>query len=209
VALGNALGDQGRYAEALRELDRANRIDPEHSAAIVNSAHYAFLAGDRATAHGWLVRAVKSVDPLQLEGIAHLLLEFGHVEETAVLCGTIVERNPMAVMAWNHLAIARRRLGDLDGALECATRAVKLNPRYAKGWSNRATVLVQLRLFEEAVASADSALACDPKLAGAYAAKAAALGELSRAAEARLCLQEGLRQMPNHPLLTRALAQFP
>lgn len=209
VALGNALGDQGRYAEALRELDQANRIDPENSAAIVNSAHYAFLAGDRETAHGWLVRAVKSVDPLQLEGIAHLLLEFGHVEEAAALCTEIVARNPMAVMAWNNLAIARQRLGDLDGALESSTRAVKLNPRYTKGWSNRATVLVQLKRFEEAVASANSAIECDPKLAGAYVAKAAALSELGRVAEARSCIQEGLRAMPGHPLLARVLGQLP
>lgn len=208
VALGNALGDQGRHAEALRELAEAHRLDPENSAAVVNSAHYAFQGGDRETAHEWLVRAVKSVESLQLEGIAYLLLEFGHVEEAAALCAEIVERNPMAVMAWNSLAIARRRLGDLDGALEASTRAVKLNPRYAKAWSNRATVLVQLGRFEEAIASADSAIESDPKTPGAYAAKAAALGELSRVEEARACLCDGLRSMPDHPLLVRALGQF-
>ena len=205
AALGNALGDQGRHGEALRELAEAHRLDPQNPVPIVNSAHYAFLAGDRAAAAEWLDRAIASVEPPQLEGISHLLIELGRLEEAGALCQEIVARNPMAVMAWNNLAIVRRRLGDLDGALECATRAVKLNPRYAKGWSNRATVLVQLRRFEEAVGAADTALECDPRTAGAYAAKAAALRELGHHEAARACLQEGLGLLPNHPLLLRAL----
>jgi tetratricopeptide (TPR) repeat protein len=112
------------------------------------------------------------------------------------------------VAAWNHLAIALRRSGDLEEALECATRTIQINPRYAKGWANRANALLQLQRFDEALASAERALKFDEKTAGAWAAKAAALGARDRMEEGRDCLLKGLEILPGNPLLLRALQQF-
>jgi serine/threonine-protein kinase len=208
VALGNALGEQGNYREALRQLQEAYFLDRSNPMAIVNSARYAALAHDPATAENWLNLGIQNLEPRYLEGISHLLIEFGRVPEAIRLCRAIVAANPLAVMAWNNLAIALRRTGDLQGALECATRSVEINPRYAKGWSNRATVLVQLERFDEAMDAADRALQFDPATAGAYAAKAAALGASGRLNEGRKCLLKGLEILPGNTLLTRALERF-
>jgi tetratricopeptide (TPR) repeat protein len=208
VALGNALGEQGEYREALRQLERAHRLDRENPMAIVNSARYSALALDPVAAQDWLNTGIRNLEPRHLEGISHLLIEFGRVPEAIRLCRKIVEDNPRAIIAWNNLAIALRRSGDLEGALGCATRSVEINPRYAKGWSNRATVLVQLQRFDEAIDAADRSLQFDPATAGAYAAKAAALGASGHINEGRTCLLKGLGLLPGNTLLTRALERF-
>jgi len=208
VALGNALGEQGNYRDALRQLEEAYFLDRSNPMAIVNSARYAALALDPATAQTWLDLGLRNLEPRHLEGVSHLLIEFGRIPEAVRLCRRIVEDNPLAVIAWNNLAIALRRTGDLEEALVCATRSVEINPRYAKGWSNRATVLTQLQRFDEAVEAADRAIRFDPATAGAYAAKAAALGASGRLSEGRTCLLQGLAILPGNALLTRALQQF-
>ena len=208
VALGDALGEQGNYRDALIELETAHSLDSANPMAIVNSARYAALALDPVTAQTWLDRSIARLEPRHLEGISHLLIELGRVPEAIRLCSRIVEDNPLAVIAWNNLAIALRRSGDLEEALQCATRAVELNPRYPKGWSNRATVLTQLQRFDEAVEAADKALQFDAATAGAYAAKAAALGASGRPSEGRKCLLKGLEILPGNQLLLRALERF-
>jgi tetratricopeptide (TPR) repeat protein len=208
VALGNALARQGNFREAFGHMQAAHRLDGDNPMAIVNSALYANLAGDRHESEAWLDIAIASVDPRHLEGAASLLIEFGRVQEAIKLCRRIVDLNPLAVAAWNHLAIALRRSGDLEEALECATRTIQINPRYAKGWTNRANALLQLQRFDEALASAERALQFDEKTAGAWAAKAAALGARDRMEEGRDCLLKGLEILPGNPLLLRALQQF-
>jgi tetratricopeptide (TPR) repeat protein len=208
VALGNALARRGKFGEAFGHMQAAHRLDPDNPMAIVNSALYANLAGDRDEAETWLDLAIASVDSRHLEGAASLLIDFGRVPEAIALCRSIVENNPLAVAAWNHLAIALRRNGDLEEALVCATRTIQINPRYAKGWSNRANVLLQLQRFDEALASAERALQFDEKTAGAYAAKAAALGASDRMDEGRECLLKGLEVLPGNPLLLRAMERF-
>ena len=207
-ALADALGEQGELREALRLLEEAHRLDPGNPAPIVNSARYAGLAGEPKRALEWLELGLNTLEPRQMEGVSSLLIELGQVPEAIRLCRQIVADNPMAVMAWNTLAIALRRSGDLEGALECATRTIQINPRYAKGWSNRANVLLQLQRFDEALAAAERAIEFEPKTAGAYAAKAAALGASGRVQEGRECLLRGLEILPENPLLMRALQQF-
>jgi eukaryotic-like serine/threonine-protein kinase len=208
IALGNVLAERGQYREALKHLETAHGFDPSQSAPIVNSALYASRAGDRAVAERWLDLGLATLEPRQLESLSMLLIEFSRVPEAIRLCEEIVESNPAAIIAWNSLAIAWRRSGELDRAFECANRAVQINPRYAKGWSNRATILVQLGRLQEGLASADRALEFEPATAGAYAAKAAALGRLGRRAEGRACLECGLELLPGNALLLRALQQF-
>ena len=207
-ALGNALGEQGKFGEALKQFEEAHRLDRENPVAIVNMARFANLAGDRAMAERWLDKGLATLEPQYMEGVSIQLVEYGRIPEAIGLCRQIVAQNPLAVMAWNTLAVGYRRTGELQQALECATKSVEINPRYAKGWSNRATVLVQMGRLEDGIASAERALEHEPATAGAYAAKAAALGQLGRIAEGRACLLRGLEVIPGNELLMRALGQF-
>ena len=208
IALGNVMAEKGSFREAVEHLEKAHRLDPAEPAPNVNSALYANRAGERATAERWLDLGLATLKPRQLENVSSLLIEFGRVPEAIRLCEEIVEQNPVAIVAWNSLAIALRRSGDLERALECATRSIQINPRYAKGWSNRATILAQMGRLEEGMTAADRALEFEPATAGAYAAKAAALGQLGRLDEGRACLLKGLKVLPGNALLLRALQQF-
>jgi tetratricopeptide (TPR) repeat protein len=208
IALGNALAEQEKFREAIEHLEAAHRLDPADAPPIVNCALYAYRAGDRAVAERWLDLAMAKLEPRFLENVSSMLIEFGRIPEAIRVCQEIVESNPAAVVAWNTLAIAWRRSGDLERGLECATRSVQINPRYAKGWSNRATILVQLGRLEEGLAAADRALEFEPATGGAYAAKAAALGQMGRLGEGRACLLRGLKLLPDNPMLLKALRQF-
>lgn len=205
VALANALGASGDAAGAYRVLEEAAGLDPRSGPVLTGLAYHAFQAGRRDEASRRLDEARRFLPAEALETVSSLFVELGRLEEALEVCGRILAKHPRAVMAWNTQAVALRRTGDLEGALRSADRAVELNPRYAKGWSNRATILVQLDRYDEAIWSADSAIAADPSTAGAWAAKAAALGLRGSAREGVRCLEEGLRTLPGHPLLTKAL----
>jgi tetratricopeptide (TPR) repeat protein len=208
TALGNVLAEQGQYRDALQNLEAAHRLDPAEPAPIVNCALYAHRAGDRAEAERWLDIGLARLEPRQLENVTILMIEYGRIPDAIRICESIVEQNPAAIVAWNSLAIAWRRSGELEKALHCSNRTVQINPRYAKGWSNQATILVQLGRLEEGMAAADRAIEFDPATGGAYAAKAAALGQLGRLDEGRACLLHGLELLPGNALLLRALRQF-
>jgi tetratricopeptide (TPR) repeat protein len=99
-------------------------------------------------------------------------------------------------------------LGDAAGAVEAADRALALNPRHAKAWVNRANGLMHAGRFGDVMESAQRAIEIDPQLAGAYLAMAAALGAMGRGDEARACLSRGLKALPGHALLQKALQRM-
>jgi tetratricopeptide (TPR) repeat protein len=205
VAKANALAELRFVDEALTTLRRAASLHPESALPLVNLAFLEHRAGRLEAALGWLEQAIPLARPKELEGCLPILIDAGRLDDALRLVDAVLEEDPDSVSAWNHRAVALRRGGDLDGALEAADRTVRLNPRYGKGWTNRASILVQLERFGDAVDSAQRALEIDPALAAAYAAMAAALGALGRTSEARSCLKDGLRKLPDHPLLRRAL----
>lgn len=208
IILANVLGELRRLPEALQCLERALRIEPRNPVAIVNAAAYSHMAGLREEAGRRLDDALRLVPVIFLERLLQILVEVGRLDEAISIGDQILGKNPHSVVSLNAQAIAHRRKGDLPQALACADRAVDLNPRYSIGWSNRATILVQMGRLDGAIESADRAIELEPATAGAYAAKAAALGSLGRIEESRACLLEGLRVIPNHPGLVRALQQI-
>jgi tetratricopeptide (TPR) repeat protein len=118
-----------------------------------------------------------------------------------------LQGNANSIIALNNRAIALRRTGDLEEALETIKRALNLNLAYAKGWANRAAI-EQLEWSEEAIVSAEKSISLDDTLGGPYTTKAFALMQLGHRDDALDCLKIGQQKCPNDKRFQQALLQL-
>jgi tetratricopeptide (TPR) repeat protein len=78
-----------------------------------------------------------------------------------------IRLHPRDSAAWNDRAVARVRLGDLDGAVRDYNRAVELSPGDAELYFNRGNALVAQGQYREAIADYDRATSINPVYARA------------------------------------------
>jgi tetratricopeptide (TPR) repeat protein len=210
--LGNALALKKNYGEAVKAFLRANELSPDNIIAVTNIARCYHEWGQSAAASEWIMRAVTLAQQISdwtsLEVLTYPIVELFDHGVALEVCDRILARNSRAVQVWNSRAILLRRMDRYQEALYSAERALELNPAYAKAWSSKATALLYLGRFHDAIASADQSLKFDRSLAGPYTAKAAALMELGRITDAEDCLRRGLKEHPNHLVLTRTSKHY-
>jgi adenylate cyclase len=100
-------------------------------------------------------------------------------------------------------------VGDSEGEIEMADRAVALNPNSFAAWSSRGYVYRNAGLQEEAVQSFERAMRAspvDPRLHRALVGMGSAFIELRRFDDAIVAGKKGLRQNPSYSGLYRVLA---
>ena len=78
-----------------------------------------------------------------------------------------IRRHPRSAAAWNNRAVARVRLGDLNGAIRDYNRAVELAPSDAEIYFNRGNALVAAGQYREAILDYDRAVGLMPTYARA------------------------------------------
>jgi tetratricopeptide (TPR) repeat protein len=78
-----------------------------------------------------------------------------------------IQRNPRSAAAWNDRAVARVRLGDLNGALRDYNRAIELTPDDAEIYFNRGNALVAAGQYADALADFNRAIELSPTSARA------------------------------------------
>jgi tetratricopeptide (TPR) repeat protein len=78
-----------------------------------------------------------------------------------------IQRNPRSAAAWNDRAVARVRLGDLNGALRDYNRAIELTPDDAEIYFNRGNALVAAGQYADALADFNRAIDLSPTSARA------------------------------------------
>jgi tetratricopeptide (TPR) repeat protein len=98
--------------------------------------------------------------------------------------------------AYNHRALALRKLRRLDEAVASFDRTIALRPDYAAAYNNRGTALHELRRLDEALASFDRAIALRPDNA-AYHNRCATLRELTRLGEALASCERAIALKPD------------
>ena len=206
AALAYKLGEAGNLAEAAAEWLMAKRLSlpgqRDHLIASVNLALVFERRGDKEAARNaynecLFYKRLGFVDTL--EPLTALMTNLGEPEKSLDLCDWILARRPVLAAVWNNRAIALRRMGRIDEALQSATRATEINPRYDKAWSNKATALQQLGKYDEALDAAEHALQINPFVIGAIAVVANALCCLGRAEEALRRLQAVIPRLPQPP----------
>lgn len=78
-----------------------------------------------------------------------------------------IRRNPRSAGAWNDRAVARVRLGDLNGAIQDYNRAVELAPMDAEIYFNRGNALIAAGQYQDAIMDYNRAIQMNPGYARA------------------------------------------
>jgi len=73
-----------------------------------------------------------------------------------------IHDHPRSAAAWNNRAVARVRLGDLDGAIRDYNRAVELAPSDAEIYFNRGNALLTAGQYQNAIIDYDRAIRINP-----------------------------------------------
>lgn len=207
--LGNVLLSARRWPDAIRAFIKVQQLDPSDLIAVQGLVSAYCGAGSQREALAWMTQAFARAHDAQtierLEALPESLLQMNQPRMALHLCEAILERNPLAIRAWNSRAMALRRLEDYEAALSSVKRAIELNAAYPPAWTNCATILTHLHQWDGAIEAADRALSLDETIANAYLAKAVALRARDQIAEAKACILRGLSFRPDNVLLIRAL----
>ena len=119
-----------------------------------------------------------------------------------------VDDSDPEILAWAAI-ISAYMVGDSEGEIEIADRAVALNPNSFNAWHSRGWVYRIAGLPEEAVRSFERAMRVspiDPRLHRTFAGIGYAFIELRRFDEAIVAAKKAIRQNPSYSVAYRCLA---
>ena len=85
---------------------------------------------------------------LQREAFTHFAA--GRIDEAVAGYRRAVALDPKLAIAWNGLAMALEKAGDLDGAIEAANRLIELEPDEALGHTSLSRFSQQKGMIPEA-----------------------------------------------------------
>ena len=175
-------------AEAIRLAHRALELDPR----------FGLVAALAGNCHAQNVLWGYATDP-----------QFDRKEAVRLLrLALSLDDGDPDTLAWAAL-ISAFMVGDSEGAIEMADRAVALNPNSYAAWNCRGWVYRVAGLQEEAVRSFERAIRMspvDPQLHRAFAGIGLAFIELGRFEEAIVAGKKAVRQNPSYPATYRCLA---
>ncbi len=208
VALGNALLDRDRVADAIASFRRAVELRPDFADARV-------ALGMALARQGLVSEAIEQYriglqrEPNHARGwynLGNALGRLGQVDESIDAHRKSLELRPRFGDAHCNLGNALVRRGRLDEAIAEYHIAIDIDPTVARYHNNLGDALRQLNRLDEAIAAFKQAVALDPAYANAHANLAAAYLDNRQAHLAAPHAQEALRLDPNHPT-ARALLE--
>ncbi len=104
---------------------------------------------------------------------------------------------PHEALFWVNLGQARRKLGDVDGAIEAASRALEADPRSTLGAQLRLAVRMESNRFADAIEDAERAVQRDDAGHAAWLEYAVALDRVGRHREAVSAALKALSRKPD------------
>jgi tetratricopeptide (TPR) repeat protein len=107
-----------------------------------------------------------------------------------------VALRPDSAGAYLNLGNALHNGGQLDDAIACYRRALKLDGNYAGVYDGLGAVLARQGRLEESIASFRKAIEVDPKFAAAYTNLGSALGRKGQVDEAIACFRKAIELNP-------------
>ncbi len=178
-ALGTALLQQGRFADAASALGRLVKLLPGHVGAH-NDLGLAFSRLGRAAEAEASYRCAMRADPRDAashDNLGLLLADEGRVEEALALHRQAVALDPLRPESHGNIGSVWRLLGRYDEAEASFRRALELRPDYFEAHYNLGLTLADLGRFDEALDPYRRAVSLRPD---AYVAALALATLLSR-----------------------------
>ncbi|MBF0293906.1 MAG: tetratricopeptide repeat protein [Magnetococcales bacterium] len=200
-ALGSALQEQGREAEAVTCLQKALALLPEDVATWINAgvALQRLHRWEEAEAHFRKALALAPGFVRTHWNLAHLLIQRQRFDAAAALLQEVTRLQPTEGLAHGWLGYALFQQGHVAEAEAAYREALRLLPEYAEGHYNLGVLLAATGRMPEAEAAYRETIRLRPDYALAYNNLGVLLTDLKRPLEAEQALREALRLSPDQP----------
>ena len=221
---GHVFYRQGRYAEAMREYERALKIDRERIGVEAQQkleqrpalANKQRRLGNIALKQNRLDEAVMLLeDALRLEpesaatceSLGLALARQGRIDQALPYFQKVVDLKPDSAEVHNNLGNLLAQLGELESAAEHFTAALRFDPDLAEARVNLGLILFKLGHIDEATTRLREAVRKHAEFLGAYHSLAQVLMAQSRLDEAIEVYESALRIVPKDARLLAALEE--
>jgi adenylate cyclase len=199
------------FREAGRLIEELLVHEPDNAVALGDlafSLHFAAIFGWTDSPPAAMARmgelAQRAVEADDQDAAAHTSLAIhdlfsGRHDDAMRRLRRAIELNPNSSFAHGYVGVVHAFGGDHDLAIETVQEAIRLSPRdllmviwrVVEGWAH-----LGAERFEQAAESARLAIGWNAAFADAHAILASALGHAGRLDEARIALDECVRQFP-------------
>jgi tetratricopeptide (TPR) repeat protein len=192
ILWGTALGELGRYEEAIAKYQKAIELDPRDAYPYVGLGNALDRLGKYEEA---IVKDQKAaeLDPKYANAYSawgSALDHVGKYGEAITKCEKSIELDPGDAYAYNNWGNALDGLGKHENAIAKYQKAIELDPKFTWPYNNWGVALDNMGKYEEAVAEYQKATEIDPKYGKAWHNWGVALDQLGRHAEAEEKLQK-------------------
>ena len=163
---GDANDEAGDVTTALRDYGSALQLDEANPAALLGRGRILLASGQLDAAEPVLRRAVELNQLGQAnELLGQIMVRRGEFSEAITLFNAALDHEPRSATALAGRARAKQRLGDLDGAANDFSAAIRVDDRLAEARAGRCWLdLNESRELERARRDADAAVAANPNL---------------------------------------------
>jgi tetratricopeptide (TPR) repeat protein len=179
IALARAYLDRDMYAQAIKELERVLRIDPENPAAydILGMAHAKMGEYEKAIQSFRKVIALEPSSALPHYNLGLVYYRTGQIDEAISEYEKALEINltegespesPSRAKIHINLANLYLRKGQADEAISQCKSALAADPDYPETYANLGSAYMMLGKVDEAISEYNKALHLSPSYAEAY-----------------------------------------
>jgi Flp pilus assembly protein TadD len=206
--LGLAYARMGRYAEAIREYQRALELSPGYSEAYNNMGRSLEALGRNEEA-GEAYRAAVERDPSNAaarNNVGAFLMRVGDLENAERWLREAITLDPERPEARANLAAILASRGDQEGAESQYRRAVEANPDFKEAWNALGELLETMGRAPEAIAAYSRAVAIDPTYVKARNNLGVVLALTGQYEEAAIEFETALRCAPGDQEVAANLA---
>jgi tetratricopeptide (TPR) repeat protein len=208
--LGVSLAALGRAEEALAELKRAIKINPQAPSYHANLGEILRQSGTLDEAFEALQTAVKldANNAQALNNLGIIEYEKRNFKQAVDYYRRALALNPNMAEALNNLGNASRMTGDIEAALNAYQEALTQRAVYPEVYNNLGTLLQQDRRFEEAEHALRKAIQQNPHYIEAHNNLAQLLSSQKNEVEALRILAEALKFAPENVQILLITAQI-
>jgi tetratricopeptide (TPR) repeat protein len=208
--LGVIFLQRGDAEAAVRQIDAALKVEPQHSLALNNrgNALQYLQRFDEALTSYDRALAIRPDDAEALTNRAAALTALRRYDEALAGCERALALRPDLADAHVNRGNALHALRRLTEAVSAFDRALALRPNYAQAHYNRGNALYALKRHDEALASVNAALALRPDYVEALTNCGAILHALDRDEAALASLDRAIALAPDNveALVNRGVA---
>lgn len=170
--LGATLHGEGNFPSAIEHLKRAIELDDENAEAHVLLGVIRFQRNEYTAATSHVGRGVELLEAEKhhgstlaearnILGLLHYHQQRYDQAEKALYKSAVDEMNRAPHLAWGNLGLVRSERGDIKGAEEALTEAIRIQPRFCVGYLRLAKLRFDQKSYEMAEKLFTKALEAD------------------------------------------------